>query len=92
MQTKHHNSHRQHIFQYLMLFLLMSVAFFSFTRCIGDPVKQLEIGITAGLTYMVWGIYHHYLEQDLNWKIVVEYIAVSLVGIAMLWMLLSYIS
>jgi hypothetical protein len=85
------NHYYNHLFQYFLLFLLMVIAFFSYIKVTGNIEKQLQIGIVTGLTYIAWGIYHHLLDRDLNWKIVVEYITIALVGIAMLWLLLSYI-
>lgn len=85
-QRKHH-----HVFQFAILFLLITTGFFSFVRCFGDSIKQLQIVILTGIAYAFWGIFHHYYERDLNWKIVIEYCSIALLGISILWALILFV-
>lgn len=88
----HHHHRHYHNLQFLILLLLVATGFVSFVRSTGNPQEQMQIGLITASAYGLWGIFHHYYDRNLNWKIVVEYGAISLFGSAVLWTLLSYIS
>lgn len=74
-----------HIFHYLILFLIIfsgMAAFFSFRNY---PVVQLLIGVVTALFYVIWGIVHHFVDKDLSVKIVIEYLAVAIFAIIVIW-------
>lgn len=62
-----------HTIHYLMLIIILCLGFGSFLYFSFDRHTQFIIGILTCLSYAVWGIAHHYAENNLNWKIVVEY-------------------
>lgn len=77
-----------HLLHYVILLTILGICgttFFSFRNY---PVIQLLIGITAALFYFMWGIVHHFVDHDLSLKIVVEYLAISVFAIIILWNLL----
>lgn len=77
-----------HFFHYLILLTILGgcgTAFFSFRNY---PVIQLLVGIATALFYFIWGVMHHFVDHDLSLKIVVEYLAVSVFAIIILWNLL----
>lgn len=74
-----------HLFHYLILFTIIFAglaAFFSFRNY---PMIQLLIGIVTSLSYVLWGIVHHIVDHDLSIKIIVEYLAVGIFAIILLW-------
>ena len=89
MNLTNHRHRHYHIFQYLLLFLLLTISFFAFMKSLGIPQKQFQVGIVTAMMYVTWGVAHHLYDRDLNWKIVLEYLAVSLLGLAVLWTILS---
>ncbi|PIV00372.1 hypothetical protein COS54_03180 [Candidatus Shapirobacteria bacterium CG03_land_8_20_14_0_80_39_12] len=80
---------KKHLVHYLvLLFLLVSggLSFFYFQR-----FSQAQI-VSAFLTasfYVLWGVIHHYLEGDLHLRVVVEYMAVAILGFLVLFTLVN---
>ncbi len=74
-----------HLFHYIVLTLILIgglSAFFSFRNY---PVIQLLIGIVMALSYVLWGIIHHYVDRDLSIKIVIEFVTIAVFVIIILW-------
>lgn len=48
--------------------------------------RQFQIGVVAAVavSHVVWGMVHHYLMKDLSMEVVMEYVAVSLLGISVI--------
>lgn len=73
-----------HLFDYLLLltagvFFLMAVNIFRWERFLEF------IFLTAFASfYIIWGIYHHIMEDTLHLKIVIEYILIAFTLIFML--------
>lgn len=64
---------RSHKIHYLMLLIILIFGFGSFLYFSFDRQSQFVVGILTSISYALWGIAHHYGENNLNWKIVVEY-------------------
>lgn len=88
MQTPKLHQHH-HTLQFVVLLLLLCTGYFSFVKSSGENERQFLIIAVTGTSYAFWGIFHHLYDHDLNWKIVVEYGAIALFGISVLWALLS---
>lgn len=44
---------------------------------------MIEIAaIILGISYVVWGVFHHWRRGDLHPKIVLEYVGLAILGIA----------
>ncbi len=74
-----------HVFHYIILVMIITgglSAFFSFRNY---PMIQLLIGITTSLLYAVWGMVHHLVDRDLSIQIIIEYLAVAIFAIIILW-------
>lgn len=82
-------NNQTHTFHFTILLLLFLVGFIAFARINGNPREQILITILMGITYVVWGLFHHYFEHNLNWKVVIEYISIACIGVLTLWLLLS---
>lgn len=91
MQKTHHRRLHHHAFEFTILFLLLTTGFFAFNYSFGQPAAQFQVGLVTASSYVVWGVFHHTCDGDLNWKIVIEYAGVAFLIVAMLWILLSYI-
>ncbi|HCM37555.1 MAG: hypothetical protein UV61_C0002G0106 [Candidatus Gottesmanbacteria bacterium GW2011_GWB1_43_11] len=90
LSHRHYHYHH-HDLQFFILLLLMTIGFVSFAKSMGQSGKQLQIIVITGLAYAFWGIFHHLYDRDLNWKIVVEYVAIAGLGVSLVWTLLTYI-
>lgn len=75
--------------QYLVLLFILffgALAFFYFQRF---PQAQIvSIFLTASF-YVLWGIVHHYLEGDLHPRVIMEYVAIALLGFLVLFTLVN---
>jgi len=80
---------KEHLGHYLiLLFLLASggLVFFYFQRF---PQAQIVSAFLTASFYVLWGVIHHYLEGDLHLRVVVEYMAVALLGFLVLFTLVN---
>lgn len=62
----------------LLLGLFAGLAIFF----LAAPLTLVKVGSVVGLClfYFLWGVVHHLLEEDLHFKIVLEYLLVALLG------------
>jgi len=47
-----------------------------------DNALKMALVISAGFSYFVWGIVHHYIHKDISVDIIFEYLFVCLFGVA----------
>jgi len=80
---------KEHFGHYLVLVFILAfgcLAFFYFQRF---PQAQIvSIFLTASF-YVLWGIIHHYLEGDLHPRVIMEYVAMALLGFLVLFTLVN---
>ncbi len=77
-----------HLFDYLLLitagvFFLISVNIFK-----GERLLEFILLLAFTTFYIIWGIYHHIVEDDLHLKVVIEYI---LIGFTIMFLLKALI-
>jgi len=80
---------REHFGHYLALMVILAFgvgALVFFQRV--PQIQVISLFLTAAF-YVLWGIIHHYLEGDLHIRIVLEYIAISLLGFLILWSIIN---
>ncbi|QQS38690.1 hypothetical protein IPM62_04885 [Candidatus Woesebacteria bacterium] len=46
-----------------------------------DRMFQASLAVAVAFSYFVWGVIHHYLHQDLDVSILVEYLAIATLGL-----------
>ena len=73
---------------YISLFGLLFISFMGFFVFSYDRVFQQSITIAMGVSYVAWGVIHHYLHRDLHLSVVLEYMAVAVVGIVIVYSLI----
>ena len=49
--------------------------------------QKISLGFTAS-AYVIWGIVHHWRQDDLNLKIVIEYIFMAIIGVSLAYFVL----
>lgn len=74
----------RHLTHYLSLFGVIGVSLFGLLVFQYDKNFQTAICLSAGISYVVWGIVHHHVHEDLNSKVVIEYIASAALGVVIL--------
>ena len=73
-----------HLFDYLLLttagiFFLMAINIFK-----GERLLEFIILLSFTSFYIIWGVYHHIIEDSLHLKTVIEYI---LIGFTLIFLL-----
>lgn len=80
-------SFARHLPHYMALFGLLLAGFAGFTIFSYDKSFQMAVAIATAVSYVLWGIVHHFLHKDLHIETVVEYIAVASLGLIILFSL-----
>jgi len=75
---------KNHLFDYL--FLITAGIFFLILLNIfrGERIIEFIILISFAFFYIVWGIYHHIIDETLHLKTVIEYILIAFIIIFLL--------
>lgn len=76
-----------HIYHYLVLLIIFIVVILSRIFYGFDKNLLIQVIYIIAFIYVGWGIIHHFLEHDLTFKIVVEYILIA--AVAMLIVLIA---
>lgn len=79
----------EHNLYYISLFAILAFGLFLILSL--SPNKQLQLTVFAivSVFYVIWGLLHHYMNHELNSKIVVEYILIAALGTAIMLFLLK---
>jgi hypothetical protein len=69
---------QKHLSHYLVLLLILLAAggMFYFLRF--KPFYQMTVILLFSFAYVLWGVIHHWLAEDLHLKIIVEYLLIGL--------------
>lgn len=78
---------KAHLSHYLVLVFILLFGGFSFLYFQANPQAQIMSAFLTASFYVLWGIVHHLLEGNLHLRIVIEYVAVSLLGFLILYSL-----
>ena len=71
---------RHSLIHYSVLVVMMNIIVGAFLFFRFDRIYQMIIVLVAGLAYVLWGIIHHHVNDDLHLKVVVEYVLVALLA------------
>ena len=72
---------KEHKLDYLVLVfgLLIGLGFFVYFS--GQQAVQTAAVFLLALFYFFWGIIHHAFKKDLHFKVILEYLLISLLGL-----------
>jgi hypothetical protein len=80
---------RKHIFYYLSLLIIFSVGFFA-TVIVSPNLNYQKITISLTIiSYVIWGIIHHYKNHELTTRIMIEYVLIGLLGLSIVFFLVE---
>ena len=82
------NSPKHFVYNLSLILILLSGFVLAYMNS-SNKIFQTEVVIAATFLYVLWGILHHFLNHDLNVKIVIEYILVGSIGLAIIIFLLK---
>jgi len=83
-----HKELKKHLFDYLLLvtagvFFLLSISLFQ-----GERFLEFIILLAFVSFYILWGVYHHVVSENLHLKIVLEYILIGFTIVFLLKMII----
>lgn len=84
MQGFNATKFKKHLSHYIPLFAILGAGFLSFIIFSYDRALQAGVALVISLYYILWGILHHAIHKDLYFSVVLEYIAVSLLGLTII--------
>jgi hypothetical protein len=70
----------QNLIYFLTLVVILVLGASSFWLLQGNQSMQLIIGIITSICYVSWGIFYHYIKNDLYPKVVIEYLLFGLIA------------
>lgn len=80
---------RNHKIAYIVLFFVLIGFVITFLHVWPDRFQQKIVAIAMGVFYFVWGIVVHTTNKHINSHVILEYLAVSVLGISLLLLLLN---
>ena len=76
---------KEHFGHYLALVFILTFGIGALLFFQRTPQMQIISAFLTASFYVLWGIVHHYVEKDLQIRVVIEYIMVALLGFLILW-------
>lgn len=76
--------HSKHVSHYLVLFGILFISFAGLILFSYDRYFQIAIASATGASYVAWGVVHHYIHKDLYIEVVLEYLAITILGVVVL--------
>jgi len=76
--NRKHFEHLPHYVPLLGIFGAGVLAFFFFSY---DKQFQIGVALSVAAAHMAWGVVHHLMHKDFSPEIVLEYLAVSILGL-----------
>lgn len=74
---------KKHFFYYLSLLIILGVGFFTSSLLGGQKNYQIMLLVFTGFCYVLWGVIHHVMHHSFSFKIMLEYIAISILGVSL---------
>ena len=76
-----------HLPHYLTLMGILFAGFAGLTLFSYDKDFQLAIAVASSAAYVAWGVVHHVLHKDFQFEILLEYLAVAILGLTIIFSL-----
>jgi len=75
----------KHLSHYMVLFGVLLAGFAGLVLFSYDKNFQVAIALALSLSYVAWGVTHHYLHKDLHIEIFIEYLVVATLGFVIIF-------
>lgn len=75
---------KKHIFYYLSLAALLGIGFTLPIYFVTQKTLQLSFIVLTAFLYVVWGVSHHIIHHSFSIKIMLEYIAIAVLGLSLI--------
>jgi hypothetical protein len=80
-------SHIKHLPHFLSLIGILLASFAGLILFSYDKYFQLSVAVAAAAAYVSWGVVHHILHKDFQVEILLEYLAVAILGLTIIFSL-----
>lgn len=70
--------HFSHYFPLIIIFIVGVLGFYLFSY---DKFFQIGVAVILAVSYVFWGIIHHTIHKDIYFSVILEYIAVAILGL-----------
>lgn len=77
-------NYRAHLLHYILLVVIMAIGIFGFWYFSFNRNLRFAVVAFSVFGYVLWGVWHHYIEKRLSWSVVLEYLLLSLVVLSAL--------
>jgi len=77
----------KHLPHYLSLFGILFAGFAGLILFSYDKNFQLSVAVAAAAAYVAWGVTHHVLHKDFHFEVFLEYLAVAILGLTIIFSL-----
>lgn len=78
----------RHIPHYFLLFGILLAGFAGLILFSYDKNFQMMVALATGISYIIWGTFHHHSQKDLHLEVFVEYVVISILGMVILFTLI----
>lgn len=78
----------KHLSHYSVLFGILLAGFSGLILFSYDKAFQVATASALVMSYAAWGITHHYLDKELTFETVLEYIVVAVLGFVIIFTLI----
>lgn len=78
----------KHFVHYLSLIGILIAGVLGFYLFSYDRLFQIGIASALAAAYVSWGVIHHTIHKDICLSIILEYIAVAILGVVMVFSLI----
>ena len=76
---------KKHFFYYCALSIIILLTVFFVQNLIFSKSTQFLVMAFFSLSYVFWGIIHHAIHHNFSFKIMLEYSAVALLGLSIVY-------
>jgi hypothetical protein len=73
----------RHFQHYLPLVFVLIAGILGFSLFTYDRLFQSVLLVAVAASYVVWGVVHHYIHDDLHFSVIVEYAVIAILGVVM---------
>ena len=81
-------SFAKHLPHFMSLVGILFAGFAGLVMFSYDKHFQLSIAVATAAGYVAWGVVHHILHRDFHFEIFLEYLAVAILGLTIVFSLI----
>ncbi len=80
---------KHHVIYYVTLLIVLALGIGLAMYVHGQKQLQVALVVLTSIFYVVWGVVHHAVHHSFSIKIMLEYIAIAIFGISIIFFVLN---